>query len=161
MSINVRVWVLGLSVLGQDARGNLVDLADKLEHGVLRQLAESKLSLRNVTRIGLAKDGMAVPGNDTARVQSVPQVLGNVGVAKVGSHGLLHLGEPVEHFLIGAVPLSAYSFNFRADNLQSVERSGETVKASRKGQHRGAQSAADQVGCVGADVATLMISVDS
>lgn len=27
-SINVRVWVLGLSMLSQDTRGNLVDLGD-------------------------------------------------------------------------------------------------------------------------------------
>jgi hypothetical protein len=33
-SINIGVWVLGLSVLSQDTRGNLVDLGNKLEHGV-------------------------------------------------------------------------------------------------------------------------------
>ena len=35
VGIDVGVGVLGLAVLGQDTRSNLVDLANQLEHGVL------------------------------------------------------------------------------------------------------------------------------
>jgi hypothetical protein len=108
VSIDVRVWILGLSVLGQDAWGNLVDLADQLEHRVLWQFAQSELSLGNIARIGLAEDSMAVAGYDTARIESIPEVLGDVGVAKVGANSLLHLREPVEHFLVGTVVLLAF-----------------------------------------------------
>lgn len=38
MSVDVGVRVLGLAVLSQDTRGNLVDLADELEHGVLGEV---------------------------------------------------------------------------------------------------------------------------
>lgn len=46
-------------------------------------------------------------------------------------------------------------------DLQSVERSGKTVQASRKRQHGRAQSATHQVGGVRTDVSTLMVRVDS
>jgi hypothetical protein len=38
VGVDVREGVLGLAVLSEDARGDLVDLADELEHGVLRQV---------------------------------------------------------------------------------------------------------------------------
>lgn len=107
MSIDVGVWVLGLPMLSQDAWGNLVDLADQLEHWVLGKLAQSKLSLGNIARISLAENGMAIAGYDTARVESIPKVLGDVGIAEVRANGLLHLREPVEHFLVSTVFLLA------------------------------------------------------
>lgn len=103
MSVDVGVWVLCLSVLGQDTRGNLVDLADQLEHWVLWELTQSELSLGNIARVSLAEDSMAIAGYDTTRVESVPKVLGDVGVAEVGANSLLHLREPVEHFLVGTI----------------------------------------------------------
>ena len=35
-SVNVRIRVLGLAMLGQNTWGDLVDLADQLEHGIIR-----------------------------------------------------------------------------------------------------------------------------
>lgn len=90
-------------MLGQDTRGNLVDLADELEHGVIRKLAEGKLALRNVARISLAENGVAVAGNDTARVEGGPEVVLDSLVAEVVADGLLHLLEPEKHFLVGPV----------------------------------------------------------
>ena len=75
MRINVGVGVLGLAVLRQDARGNLVDLADELEHRVIWQLAKSELPLRDISRISLSKDRMTIAGDDTAGVQGRPQII--------------------------------------------------------------------------------------
>jgi len=100
-SVNVGVRVLGLAVLGQDTRGDLVHLADQLEHRVIRQLAESELALGSVARVSLTEDGVAVAGHDLARVQGLPQVVPDGLVAEVVANGLLHLGEPVQHLLVG------------------------------------------------------------
>ena len=91
------------SVLGQDTRSDLVDLADELEHGVIRKLAESKLALGNIARISLAKDGVSVTGDNTASVESGPEVVLDRLIAKVATNGLLHLLEPVKDFLVGPV----------------------------------------------------------
>lgn len=144
VGIDVGVGVLGLAVLGEDLGGDLVDLADELEHGVLGHLLLRKGALGRVAGIRLAEDGVAVAGNDTARVESVPEVLGDGLVAEVIANRLLHLREPVEHLLVG----------------EAVEGTGETVEAGGEREEGGAQGAANQVRGVGADVATLVIRVD-
>ena len=144
VGVDVREGVLGLAVLGQDTRRNLVDLADQVEHGVLGQLAESKLALGDVTGVGLAQDGVTVAGDDLAGVEGRPQVVLDGLVAQVVADGGLHLGEPVEHLLVG----------------QTVQGTGQTVETGGQREHGGAQSATDQVGGVGADVATLVVGVD-
>lgn len=144
MGVNVGVRVLGLAVLGQDTGGNLVDLADQLEHGVIGQLAQGKLALGDVTGVGLAQDGVTVTGHDTATVQGRPQVVLDGLVAEVVANGLLHLGEPVQDLLVG----------------QTVQGTSQTLETGGEGEHGGAQSAADQMSGVGADVATLVVGVD-
>ena len=54
MGIDVGVWVLGLSVLGEDTRSDLVDLGDELEHCVVRKMLQSKFTLADVARISLS-----------------------------------------------------------------------------------------------------------
>lgn len=56
-------------MFGQDAWGNFVDLADELEHRVIREMLEGELALRNIARICLAKDCMSIAWNDLARFQ--------------------------------------------------------------------------------------------
>lgn len=87
---------------------------------------------------------MAVARNDTARVEGGPEVVGDGLVAEVVADSLLHLGEPVENLLVS----------------QAVQGTGETVQASSQGQEGGAEGAADQVGGVGGNVATLVVGVD-
>ena len=87
---------------------------------------------------------MAVAGDDTAGVEGIPEVLGDGLVAEVVADDLLHLGEPVEHLLVG----------------QAVQGTGQTVQASGQGQEGRAEGAADQVSGVGADVAALVVGVD-
>ena len=64
VGIDVGVRVLGLAVLGEDAGGDLVDLADELEHGVIGQVLEGELALGDVAGVSLAEDGVAVAGDD-------------------------------------------------------------------------------------------------
>lgn len=144
VGVDVGVGVLGLAVLGEDTGGDLVDLGDELEQGVLGKVLESELALADVAGVGLAEDGVAVTGNDTAGLEGVPEVLGDVLVGKVRADGLLHLGDPVEDLLVG----------------KTVERAGKTVEASGEGKVGGAEGRADKVGGVGRDVATLMVGVD-
>ena len=87
---------------------------------------------------------MAVSGNNLARFESRPEVIGDSFVAKVVANSCLHLCEPVQDFLVG----------------EAVERTSKTVETSSKREHGGAESGANQVGGVSTDVATLMVSVD-
>lgn len=144
MGINVGEGVLGLSVLGEDTGGDVVDLADEAEHGVLRQVLEGELALRHVTGVGLAEDGMTVTGNDAASVEGRPEVVLDVGIGKIVTDNLLHLGEPVEDLLVG----------------ETVEGTSETVETSGQREHGGGEGRANQVGGVGRDVTTLVIGVD-
>jgi len=144
VGIDVGVGVLGLAVLGKNARSDLVNLADKLEHGVLRHVLLGEGALGSVAGVGLAEDGVAVTGNDTAGVEGRPEVVLDGLVAEIVTDGLLHLSEPVEDLLVG----------------KTVEGAGKTVQASGEGEEGGAESRADQVSGVGRDVAALVVSVD-
>lgn len=143
-SIDVGVWVLGLAVLGQDTWGDLVDLADKLEHWVFWELALGELALGDVTWVGLPQHGVAVTWNDLAGLEGGPEVLLDLLVREVVADGGLHLLEPVKDLLVG----------------KTVERTGKTVKTGGQGEHWGGEGRADQVGGVGGDVATLVVGVD-
>jgi len=69
VSVDVRIGVLGLAMLGENARGDLVYLTDKLEHGVIGQVLLSELALGDVAGVGLAKDGVAVARNDLTSLE--------------------------------------------------------------------------------------------
>jgi len=144
VGIDVGVWVLGLSVLSEDTGGDLVDLADELEHGVIGQVLLGKLALGYVAGVRLAEDGVAVSGNDLAGLEGRPQVVLDGLVAEVVANSLLHLLEPDKDLLVG----------------ESVERTSKTVQTSSEGEVRGAESTANQVGGVGTDVSTLVVGVD-
>ena len=49
VGVNVRVWVLGLSVLGEDTWSDLVDLRHQLEHWVVWKVLLGKLALGDIT----------------------------------------------------------------------------------------------------------------
>jgi hypothetical protein len=100
VGVDVGVWVLGLSVLGENAGGNLVDLGNKLEHGIVRQMLQCKLSLRDVARIGLAEDGVAIAGDDLPSLESGPEIVLDGLITKIVTNRLLHLLEPEENFLV-------------------------------------------------------------
>lgn len=68
MHISSIRWITYLAVLGQDAWGNFVNLADQLEHGVIWHLAESELALRHVAGVSFAEDGVAVAWDNSASI---------------------------------------------------------------------------------------------
>lgn len=144
VGIDVGVRVLGLSVLGQNAGGDLVDLADQLEQRVIGQLAESKLALGDVTGVSLAQNGVTVTGDDLAAVKGGPEVVLDGLVTDVAADGLLHLGDPVQDLLVS----------------ETVKGTGKTLETSGQREHGGAQGTANQVGGVGTDVTTLVVGVD-
>lgn len=115
-----------------------------LAKGLPIQHTLSESALSSVAGVSLAEDGVAVTRDDTAGVESRPEVVGDGLVAEVVANSLLHLGQPVEHLLVG----------------KTVQGTGKTVKTGSQGQEGGAESAADQVSGVGADVAALVVGVD-
>ena len=131
-------------MLSQDARGNVVDLADELEHLIIGQMLEREVSLSHVSRISLAKHGVSVAGNDLARFEGRPQIVGDALVTQITAHASFHLLQPIEYFLIG----------------ETVEWSSQTVETSSERKHGGAKSATDQMRRMGADIATLVVGMD-
>ena len=144
VGVNVGVGVLGLAVLGEDTGGDLVDLGDEVEHGVVGHLLLGESALSHVTGVSLSEDGVTVTGDDTAGVEGGPEVVSDGLVAKVVADGLLELGEPVKDLLVS----------------KTVEGTGKTVKTSGEREEGRAESTADKVGGVGRDVTTLVVSVD-
>lgn len=144
MGVHIGPGVLGLTVLGEDLGGNLVDGRDEVEEVVVRHVLEGELTLSSVTGVSLSEDGVSVTGNNTARVKSVPQVLLNVVLGDVGANIGLDLENPLKNLLVGT----------------SVERTSQTVETSGQGQEGGRESGTNQVGGVGRDVTTLVIGVD-
>jgi hypothetical protein len=159
-SIDVGVWVLGLSVLGQNTWSNLVNLADQLVHLVIlavfltvistyllgkkKNFYLGKFSLGHVTGISLAENSMSIPWNNLTGLERGPEVVLDGLITEIIANSSLHLGEPVQDFLVG----------------ETVERTSKTIETSGEGEHGRAESTADQVRSVGTDVTTLVISVD-
>ena len=87
----------------QNSWGDLIHLADKLEHWVIGQMTESKLALRDIAGVGFAENGVPVTGYDLSRFQSRPKVVCNGLVAEIAAYLTLHFLQPVEDFLVGSV----------------------------------------------------------
>lgn len=167
MGVHVGPGVLGLAGLEEDVGDDLVDLADELEEGVLRQVLEGELSLRGVSRVlhssapttlrnkdgtyGLSEDGVAVTGDDLARLEGRPDVLGDLvvrrGLADLGAHLL----EPSEDLLVGKAACVSNHPPSRAYKLP-VEGTGETVERSAEREEGVREGRADQVASVGLPV---------
>lgn len=60
VGINIGPGVLGLTLLKEHIGHNLVKLGNQLEHGVVGQVLQGKLTLTGVTGVGLSQDSMAV-----------------------------------------------------------------------------------------------------
>jgi hypothetical protein len=105
-------------------------------------LSESALS--HITGISLAENGVSISWNNLPSLESGPKVVLDSLVAEIIANSSLHLGKPVQDFLVG----------------ETVERPSKTVKTSSQGEHGRAERTTNQVGSVGADIATFMVSVD-
>lgn len=67
MGVDIGPGVLGLTLLQQHVGHNLVELGDQLEHGVVGQVLQGKLTLAGVTWVGLPQDGVAITGHNLRR----------------------------------------------------------------------------------------------
>jgi hypothetical protein len=113
VSIDVGVWVLGLSVLGKNARSDLVNLGNELEHWVIWEMLLCELALGNVAGVGLAENSVAVTWNDLAGLKGGPEIFLDLLVREIRADRGLHLLEPDKDFLVG----------------ETVKRTSKTVQA--------------------------------
>jgi len=145
VGINVGPRVLGLTVLLENIRGNLVDTRDDLEERIVGHVLLSELTLASEARIGLTEDGVTVSRNNLTGVEGIPQSLANLIVSGiVGAELLLEADDPAENLLVS----------------QTVERTSKAVQTSGEREVRIRESRANQVGGVGRHVTTLVIGVD-
>lgn len=102
-AVDVGVGVLGLAVLLEHLGSDAAVLLNQLEDGVLGNGgARSGIVHESLeSRIGLAQDGVAVAGHDTAGVEGRPQVVVDILLGVVAGDGLLHLENPSKHLLGG------------------------------------------------------------
>src|SRR5699024_10293345 len=136
-----------LAVLGQNNRGNLRVLLDQLEDRVGKDIRASVGEVHESleARIRLAQHTVAVARNDTSRLQGAPEVVTDVVVGELGADLILHGQDPAEDLLGG----------------KAVQRAGQTQQTGAVAEVRVAESAANQVGGVGRDIATLVVTVQS
>ena len=144
MGVHVGPGVLGLSVLGENLGGNLVDGGNEVEEVVVGHVLEGELSLGGVSRIGLSENGVTVTGDDSSGLKGIPEVLLNVLLGDIRANLGLHLENPLKDLLVSS----------------AVERTGKTVETSGQREEGRRESRADQLGGVGRDVTSLVISVD-
>ena len=78
-------------MLREDTRGDFVDLADQLEHWVVRKLLLGEFALGDVTGISLPQDGVTITWNNLSSLEGRPEVVGDGLVAQIVTNGLLHL----------------------------------------------------------------------
>ena len=64
VSINVGPWVLGFALFQENVWHNLVELSNQLEHGIVGQVLQGKLTLALVARICFTEHSMSVAGNN-------------------------------------------------------------------------------------------------
>ena len=64
VSVHIRPWVLGLALLQEDVRHDLVQLGDQFEQGVIREVLQGKLSLAGVAGVCLPQHCMAIAGDN-------------------------------------------------------------------------------------------------
>ena len=88
-------------MLGQNTWSDFVDLADELEHWIVRKMLQSKFTLGYVSGIRLAEYSVSVTGYNLSTIEGRPQVVRDCLVAEIVTNTLLHLLEPIQHLLVG------------------------------------------------------------
>ena len=68
-------------MLREDTRGDFVDLANQLEHWVVRKLLLGEFALGDVTGVSLPQDGVAITWNNLSGLEGRPEVVGDGLVA--------------------------------------------------------------------------------
>jgi hypothetical protein len=159
VSINVGPWVLSLAslyntvsgcqmpdsvrpYLEEDIWDNIVDLADELEHRILREMLKRKLALGSVAGVRLAENGVTVSGDNLAALESRPDIFLNCIIAGILADLGLHPAQPDQDFLVG----------------KTVEGPGETVEGGSESQERVRKRRANKLSSVSRDITALVIT---
>lgn len=144
--VDVRMWVLGLSVLDQNLWSNLRVGLDELEDWVGSDLGAGGGKLHESIEAGiwLAEHSVAVTWNDLATVEGGPEELLDRGVVDGALERILHLEDEAEDFLGG----------------ETVERSSKTLETGRVGEERIGEGGSNEMCGVGRDIASLMITME-
>jgi hypothetical protein len=130
--------------LEQDIRDNVVDLADKLEERVFREMLERKLALGGIPGVGLAQHGVAVARNHLAALEGRPDVLLDSLIRRIFANLGLHLAQPDQDFLV----------------RQTMERARETVERGGERKEGVGESRANEFSGVGRDITTFVVAVN-
>ena len=100
MRVHIGPRVLYFAQFAENLRHNFVELGNDLEHVIIRQMLQGEFPLACVTRIRLAKNGMAETGHHTG-LQRVENVLFNLIVRRRFTDLLDEFGDPNQNFLNG------------------------------------------------------------
>ena len=63
VGVHIGPGVLGLTLLQEHVGHDLVKLGNQLEHGVVGQMLQGKLTLAGITWVSLPQDSMAIAGH--------------------------------------------------------------------------------------------------
>ena len=142
VGIYVGPGVLDLAGLQEDWWDQHVQLGDKFEQFVVREMLESELPLTGVSGVSLAEDSVTVARDDLSRLEETPNKLLHLVVSGVQTHSSHHLLHEDEHLLVG----------------ETVERPGQPAHPGAEGEVGVRQSRAHQVSGVGRHVAALVVT---
>ena len=145
VGIYVGPGVLDLAGLQEDWWDQHVELGDKFEQFVVREMLESELPLTGVSGVSLAEDSVTVARDDLSRLEKTPNKLLHLVVSGVQTHSSHHLLHEDEHLLVG----------------ETVERPGQPAHPGAEGEVGVRQSRAHQVSGVGRHVAALVVTESS
>ncbi|CAN8021823.1 unnamed protein product, partial [Ixodes persulcatus] len=151
VGVHVGPGVLDLAELEQDRGHHAVDLAHQLEHGVIGQVLEGKLSLARVAGVRLAQHRMATLATHLPRLEGLPDKVLELLLVHFSSELLLQLCQPYQHFL------KKKDCTYLVG--QAVKGSSQAVHSCGQGQVWVRKGTAHQVGRVGTHVATLVVTV--
>lgn len=144
VSIDIWPWVLDFTELLEDWRNDLIYSLAEIDEFVVLDVFNGEFSLVDVSGISVSEDGVTVSWNNLSGGQGSVGEFSDLFVGDVASEFLLKVQQPSQDFLIG----------------QTVEWASKTVEGSRVREIRISQSRSDQVGSVGRDVTTFVITVD-
>lgn len=145
VSINVGPGVLDLSGLLQDTGDDSEALVNKLDKGIVLDVSLSEVRQMGESGIGLSEDGMTESGDDSSRLQDLPDVVTQLLVRRGVSNFFSEVEEETNDLLVS----------------ESVKGTSKTVESSRVGKVGIRESRTNKMAGVGRDVSSFVITVDS
>ena len=142
VSIYIGPWVLDLASLEEDGRHQHVQLRHQLEQFVVRKMLEGELPLTSVSWISFTEDSMTVSRHNLSGLQETPNEVFHLVVGGVKTHRLDDLLQEDQDLLVG----------------ETMKRSSEAAHASTEGEIWIREGRSHQVGGMGRDIASFVIT---